>query len=396
MDWNFKTPSWDLTEFEQETCPNIDLVSGSSNSGGQENKGDFSVDLKLGQADGSGNESADNSKVSKSVLSPSGSSKRARAVNNGIQTASCQVDGCNADLSNCREYHKRHKVCELHSKTPQVTIGGHKQRFCQQCSRFHSLEEFDDEKRSCRKRLDGHNRRRRKPQPEPLSRSGSFLSNYQGSRLFPFSGPQVYATGTVAISSTQVYPTATVENPIWSGVVKAEQDAKLYKQHPHLHLLDKQNSFPGSSSSSYKGGGKQFDFLHGTNLALSNQTVQEASVCQPLVKPVASSESGGGGLEMFCDGLSTQVLNSDCALSLLSSAPVQTSGISLSHMVPPDSIPMAHPLVPSLHYNSLEPMDSVLVSNASETDVHCQGMFHMGPGASSGNETPQTLPFYWE
>lgn len=46
--------------------------------------------------------------------------------------------------------------------------------------RFHSLEEFDEGKRSCRKRLDGHNRRRRKPQPEPLSRSGSFLSNYQG------------------------------------------------------------------------------------------------------------------------------------------------------------------------------------------------------------------------
>ncbi|KAA8542098.1 hypothetical protein F0562_023250 [Nyssa sinensis] len=386
MDWNFKIPSWDLTEFEQETSSNIDLISGSSNFGGQGIKGDFSIDLKLGQAVGSGNESADNSKVpavSKMVLSPSGSSKRARAVNNGIQTASCLVDGCNADLSNCREYHRRHKVCELHSKTPQVTIGGHKQRFCQQCSRFHSLEEFDDEKRSCRKRLDGHNRRRRKPQPEPLSRPGNFLSNYQGGRLFPFSSPQVY-------------PTATVATPVWAGVVKAEQDAKLYKQQPHLHQLHKQNSFPGSTSGSYKGGGKQFDFLHGANLGLSNQTVPEASVCQPLLKSVASSESGGGNREMFCNGLSTQILNSDCALSLLSSAPVQTSGISMSHMVPPDSIPLAHPLVPSLHYNSLEPMDSVIVSNASETELHCQGMFHMGPGASSGNETPQTLPFYWE
>ncbi|MDG2865975.1 hypothetical protein P7M39_24385, partial [Vibrio parahaemolyticus] len=54
----------------------------------------------------------------------------------------------------------RHKVCEVHSKTAQVSIGGQKQRFCQQCSRFHSLEEFDEGKRSCRKRLDGHNRRR--------------------------------------------------------------------------------------------------------------------------------------------------------------------------------------------------------------------------------------------
>lgn len=46
--------------------------------------------------------------------------------------------------------------------------------------RFHSLEQFDERKRSCRKRLDGHNRRRRKPQPEPHTRPGSFLSNYQG------------------------------------------------------------------------------------------------------------------------------------------------------------------------------------------------------------------------
>jgi len=34
--------------------------------------------------------------------------------------------------------------------------------------RFHALTEFDEGKRSCRKRLEGHNRRRRKPQPETL------------------------------------------------------------------------------------------------------------------------------------------------------------------------------------------------------------------------------------
>lgn len=47
--------------------------------------------------------------------------------------------------------------------------------------RFHSLGEFDEGKRSCRKRLDGHNRRRRKPQPDSLSlNSGRFHSSYQG------------------------------------------------------------------------------------------------------------------------------------------------------------------------------------------------------------------------
>ncbi|KAL6996930.1 hypothetical protein U1Q18_007053 [Sarracenia purpurea var. burkii] len=183
MSWNLKPPSWDLTEFEQQNSPNMGQVSGSSSFGGQGFNGGFSVDLKLGHVVNGGSESADNLQVPRvptMAFLPPGSSKRSRPVNNGVQTASCLVDGCQADLSNCREYHRRHKVCERHSKTSEVAIGGRKQRFCQQCSRFHSLEEFDEGKRSCRKRLDGHNRRRRKPQPEPSSHLGSFLSNHQG------------------------------------------------------------------------------------------------------------------------------------------------------------------------------------------------------------------------
>ncbi|PWA80696.1 Squamosa promoter-binding protein [Artemisia annua] len=57
---------------------------------------------------------------------------------------------------------KRHKVCEVHAKAPIVVTNGCQQRFCQQCSRFHDLSEFDDAKRSCRRRLAGHNERRRK------------------------------------------------------------------------------------------------------------------------------------------------------------------------------------------------------------------------------------------
>ncbi|KAL0671715.1 hypothetical protein Bca4012_034419 [Brassica carinata] len=63
----------------------------------------------------------------------------------------------------------RHRVCGMHSKTPKVIVAGIEQRFCQQCSRFHQLPEFDLEKRSCRRRLAGHNERRRKPQPASLS-----------------------------------------------------------------------------------------------------------------------------------------------------------------------------------------------------------------------------------
>ncbi|KAK9051579.1 hypothetical protein SSX86_028206 [Deinandra increscens subsp. villosa] len=74
----------------------------------------------------------------------------------------CQAEGCNADLSHAKHYHRRHKVCEFHSKTSTVITGGLTQRFCQQCSRFHLLCEFDNGKRSCRRRLADHNRRRRK------------------------------------------------------------------------------------------------------------------------------------------------------------------------------------------------------------------------------------------
>ncbi|KAA0064679.1 squamosa promoter-binding-like protein 14 [Cucumis melo var. makuwa] len=89
----------------------------------------------------------------------------------------CQVDNCKEDLSNAKDYHRRHKVCELHSKSSKALVVKQMQRFCQQCSRFHPLSEFDDGKRSCRRRLAGHNWRRRKTQPEDvtsrLTRPGS-------------------------------------------------------------------------------------------------------------------------------------------------------------------------------------------------------------------------------
>ena len=63
-------------------------------------------------------------------------SKRVRASGLNSQTYFCQVYGCNKDLSSSKDYHKRHKVCEVHSKTAKVIVNGIEQRFCQQCSRF--------------------------------------------------------------------------------------------------------------------------------------------------------------------------------------------------------------------------------------------------------------------
>ncbi|KAL0364342.1 UNVERIFIED_CONTAM: Squamosa promoter-binding-like protein 18 [Sesamum angustifolium] len=195
----------------------------------------------------------------------SGSSKRAKAPGNITQVAHCLVDGCNADLSLCRDYHRRHKVCEIHSKTPKVTIGGREQRFCQQCSRFHSLVEFDEGKRSCRKRLDGHNRRRRKPQPDSLSRnSGLVFSNQQGlsgTRLLSFTSPQILPSAVVGSS--------------WPGVIKAENEMLMYsnqQQQQHLNYIERRNSFPDQCCSQLQGN-NQLQFMQGST-SNSNQNAQ--------------------------------------------------------------------------------------------------------------------------
>ncbi|KAI4321702.1 hypothetical protein MLD38_035052 [Melastoma candidum] len=95
--------------------------------------------------------------------------KRIRPESAGDNYPMCQVDDCREDLSNVKDYHRRHKVCEAHSKAVNALVGKQMQRFCQQCSRFHLLSEFDEGKRSCRRRLAGHNRRRRKTQSEDVN-----------------------------------------------------------------------------------------------------------------------------------------------------------------------------------------------------------------------------------
>ncbi|KAL1550009.1 Squamosa promoter-binding-like protein [Salvia divinorum] len=108
-------------------------------------------------------------------LPPSPAKKGRTAVVQGGQPPRCLVEGCRVDLSDAKAYYSRHKVCGMHSKSPRVIVAGLEQRFCQQCSRFHLLPEFDQGKRSCRRRLAEHNERRRKPP------AGSLLSPRYGS-----------------------------------------------------------------------------------------------------------------------------------------------------------------------------------------------------------------------
>ncbi|KAG6411459.1 hypothetical protein SASPL_129541 [Salvia splendens] len=103
----------------------------------------------------------------------------------------CQVEGCRVDLTHAKPYYSRHKVCGMHSKSHTVIVASLHQR-------FHQLPEFDQGKRSCRRRLAGHNERRRKPP------AGSLLSPRYGS-LFPSIFDRRNSGGFVMDFST--YPT---------------------------------------------------------------------------------------------------------------------------------------------------------------------------------------------
>nr|WMI30922.1 squamosa promter-binding-like protein 21 [Diospyros sp. 'deyangshi'] len=108
------------------------------------------------------------SAIPTSSSSSANMARRCRGPNQSTQTPRCQVEGCNLDLRSAKDYHRRHRICESHSKSPRVIIAGMERRFCQQCSRFHDLSEFDDKKRSCRRRLSDHNARRRRRHPEVI------------------------------------------------------------------------------------------------------------------------------------------------------------------------------------------------------------------------------------
>ncbi|KAL1539070.1 Squamosa [Salvia divinorum] len=92
------------------------------------------------------------------------SKKRTRIARGPSGPARCQVPGCEDDISELKGYHRRHRVCLRCANAVSVVIDGETKRYCQQCGKFHVLPDFDEGKRSCRRKLERHNnRRRRKP-----------------------------------------------------------------------------------------------------------------------------------------------------------------------------------------------------------------------------------------
>ncbi|XP_028761953.1 squamosa promoter-binding-like protein 6 [Neltuma alba] len=211
------------------------------------------IDLKLGRVGDCKDASSDkndNEGFAFQPMYPSTLTKRARTSSLPTQTPVCQVYGCSKDLSSSKEYHKRHKVCDVHSKTAKVIVNGIEQRFCQQCSRFHLLAEFDDGKRSCRRRLAGHNERRRKPQFDYISgKPQKIMQSCQGTKYFGASlqkGPQ-FAFHDMFQSG--IFHSGKFEQSNQIGHIKFE-DESIYSSQFAVPITNGQELSRASNSSS--------------------------------------------------------------------------------------------------------------------------------------------------
>jgi hypothetical protein len=103
------------------------------------NSGEPAIGLKLGKRtyfeDVCGGQSVKSSPLDANAVTPTAASTRKAKVAQTAQNVYCQVEGCKVDLSSAKVYHRKHRVCEAHSKAPMVVVNGLERRFCQQCSR---------------------------------------------------------------------------------------------------------------------------------------------------------------------------------------------------------------------------------------------------------------------
>lgn len=310
------------------------------------------IDLKLGRISDHRDAQTKANPNFSSAVSPIPPTKRARAGSLCSQTPFCQVHGCKKDLSSSKDYHKRHKVCEIHSKTSKVIVNGIEQRFCQQCSRFHLLAEFDDGKRSCRKRLAGHNERRRRPHIGMHSgRAGRLFQSYNGSRL------QETSFALSSFVCQDILPNGILhpqkyEMSDWYRSVKVEDEGD-YSPH-HLGIPNNKGQMHTKSHLTCFNSQKQCAPVPEDGLIAVTRTIKMNENSNSFLHSMSttsdfdarslfhSSSLGSGELTVLDSSSTVQglpaVSNSGCALSLLSSQSQNSSNQS-------SGIPTALPLI---------------------------------------------------
>lgn len=156
--WNPKSWDWDSARFVARPlqCDGVRVGSGTqippdlprrkevhssasnTTKPGHMGKDDENLRLKLGDGDRTGNSGGSGGMNLVEGPQPvSRPNKRVRSGSpGGANHPMCQVDDCSEDLSTAKDYHRRHKVCEVHSKASKALVGKQMQRFCQQCSRL--------------------------------------------------------------------------------------------------------------------------------------------------------------------------------------------------------------------------------------------------------------------
>ncbi|KAL5983327.1 Squamosa promoter-binding-like protein [Asimina triloba] len=260
----------------------IYFEDGGFAGGGGSAKEAAAAGLSAASSDASGSTSSSSSSVAP---------KKGKGAVQAGQPPRCQVEGCMVDLTGAKAYYSRHKVCGMHSKSPTVIVAGLEQRFCQQCSRygakdsgvrytvrksFHELAEFDQVKRSCRRRLAGHNERRRKPPLEENSRVGGILMDFAYPRAL---GRDVWPT----IKASDQAPTAECSTTgrltphFWQ--VNAEAPAANVLVHgPHMdqpsltsRLPFPSSEFPASESFGVSDSGSALSLLSSHQWAPRNR-----------------------------------------------------------------------------------------------------------------------------
>lgn len=349
------------------------------------------IDLKLGRFLERKNRQIKANHPNSSQAESSMPVKKARAGNLSSQRSFCQVYGCRKDLSSSKDYHKRHKVCEIHSKTAKVIVNGIEQRFCQQCSRFHLLTEFDDGKRSCRKRLAGHNERRRKPHiGMHTSRAGRVYYSYNGTR---FEGTSFALSSFVC---RDILPGSHLHQPKYEsndlyGNVKVEDGASYGPEiatpntKRRTHSKSQMSSFCSERQNSHL----QDDELY----AMMRNKTSERNNSLPETMATSDIDSrsllhgitiGSEDLTILDSSSAVQglaaVSSSGCALSLLSSQSQNSSNQS--------GVPTAVPLITHsshVHYSMMHISEKLMRVNPQTSTTAVANAFHTS-GVSSAEE----------
>jgi len=234
----------------------------------------------------------------------------------------CQVPECGKSLTDMKRYYKRYKICPEHMEMDYMEVEGHKIRFCQQCGRFQSLDDFDGVKKSCRVRLAKHNGRRRKKSAvdEDSGKSSAFNEIL----------PTALANG--------FFPGKGVENSLWLDLLQQRHHQQQEQQQEQQIHSNSEGSMPSFKVNN--------EYHRAKLLAEAVSMIKTAmDNCSPMQPNAAEDKKI---LQSTMDMLQRYQLYHGSGMASLAPKP------ALHHYQSPDMYPMRHvPVEPSFMGNMM-------------------------------------------